>query len=133
MSSIVKVRDKAGRVYAYEQTAVWDPEKGQSRPKRRYLGRYDEATDTIIPSSGRRGRRKVGEATEPADATATTPAAIPDYSVEPESTTEEEARLRLELEAARAEAARAKEALTSALAALREAEAAIGACLTGMQ
>lgn len=58
MSTIVKIRNKkSGTIYAYEQTAKWDPEKGQARPVRKYLGRYDEETDTIIPSTGRRGRK----------------------------------------------------------------------------
>ncbi len=62
MSTIVKIRNpKTGIVYAYEQTARWDPEKGQSRPTRKYLGRYIEETGEIIQSTGKRGRPKVNK------------------------------------------------------------------------
>lgn len=59
MSTIVKIRNsKTGILYAYEQTAKWDATKKQSRPTRKYLGRVDEETNTIIPSTGRKGRPK---------------------------------------------------------------------------
>lgn len=56
---IVKYKNpKTGIIYCYESTPKWDPEKGQARPTRTYLGRWDEETQTIIPTNGRRGRRK---------------------------------------------------------------------------
>ena len=42
--SIVKYKNQSGVTYAYEQTSVYDPEKKQSRPKRKYLGRVDPET-----------------------------------------------------------------------------------------
>jgi transposase len=43
-----------GRVYAYEAENFWDPEKKQSRQKRRYLGVWDEASGQIIPKTAER-------------------------------------------------------------------------------
>ena len=57
MSSII-YRKKAGVTYAYRTEARYDAEKGYSVPKQTYLGRVDEKTGEIIPSSNQRGRRK---------------------------------------------------------------------------
>ena len=43
-----------GRTYAYEAENYWDPEKKQSRQKRRYLGVWDEATGQVIPKTSER-------------------------------------------------------------------------------
>jgi len=43
-----------GRTYAYEAENFWDPEKKQSRQKRRYLGVWDEKTGQIIPKTAER-------------------------------------------------------------------------------
>ena len=116
MSTIVKIRNKkSGAVYAYEQTARWDPEKGQSRPVRRYLGRYDEETDTIIPTSGRRGRRPSRQ-----DAPAAEPAQAAPEPAEPAQTPPS-----AELEALRAENARLRAALAEAEASARALLAAV--------
>ena len=48
MSCIVRIRDKSGRVYAFESTSYWDKEKKAPRTKRTYLGRVDE-NGNIIP------------------------------------------------------------------------------------
>ena len=56
MSCIVKYTRKNGITVAYESIAKWDPQKKQSRPIRKYLGRVDPDTGEIIPSSGKRGR-----------------------------------------------------------------------------
>lgn len=53
---IVKYKNQSGVTYAYEQTSVYDPEKKQSRPKRKYLGRVDPETGEIISTEGRKGR-----------------------------------------------------------------------------
>ena len=46
---IVKYKNpKTGITYCYESTPKWDPEKGQARPTRTYLGRWDEETQSII-------------------------------------------------------------------------------------
>lgn len=53
---IVKYKNQSGVTYAYDQTSVYDPEKKQSRPVRKYLGRVDPETGEIISTKGRRGR-----------------------------------------------------------------------------
>lgn len=54
--SIVKYKNQSGITYAYEQTSAYDPEKKQSRPIRKYLGRVDLETGEIISTKGKRGR-----------------------------------------------------------------------------
>ena len=54
--SIVKYKNQSGVTYAYEQTSSYDPERKQSRPVRKYLGRVDPETGEIIPTTGKRGR-----------------------------------------------------------------------------
>lgn len=57
--SIVKYTNKTtGAVTWYESTSHYDPETKQSRPVRKYLGREDPVTGELIPSSGKRGRKK---------------------------------------------------------------------------
>lgn len=53
MTYIVKQKIR-GRTYAYEAKNFWDPEKKQSRQKRRYLGVWDEATGQVIPKTAER-------------------------------------------------------------------------------
>jgi transposase len=53
MSYVVKQKIR-GRTYAYEAKNYWDPEKKQSRQKRRYLGVWDESTGQIIPKTSER-------------------------------------------------------------------------------
>ncbi len=53
---IVKYKNQSGVTYAYEQTSVYDAEKKQSRPVRKYLGRVDPDTGEIISTKGKRGR-----------------------------------------------------------------------------
>ena len=57
--SIVKYKNQSGVTYAYEQTSSYDPERKQSRPVRKYLGRVDPETGEIIPTTGKRGRPPV--------------------------------------------------------------------------
>ena len=54
--SIVKYKNQSGVTYAYEQTSYYDPDRKQSRPVRKYLGRVDPETGEIIPTAGKRGR-----------------------------------------------------------------------------
>lgn len=54
--AILKYANQSGVVYAYESISEWDPEKKQSRSKRKCLGRVDPDTGEIIPTSGKRGR-----------------------------------------------------------------------------
>lgn len=58
MSIVRYVNKKTGRVAVYESTSHYDPEKKQSRPIRKYLGTEDPETGELIPSSGKRGRKK---------------------------------------------------------------------------
>ena len=53
MTYIVKQKIR-GHTYVYEAENFWDPEKKQSRQKRRYLGVWDEATGQIIPKTAER-------------------------------------------------------------------------------
>ncbi len=62
--SIVKYKNQSGQVYAYEQTSFWDPEKKQSRSKRKLLGRVDPDTGEIIPTEKRRGRPKKSDSSD---------------------------------------------------------------------
>ena len=48
-------------VSLYESTSYYDPETKQSRPKRKYLGTEDPETGELIPSTGKRGRKKQDE------------------------------------------------------------------------
>lgn len=66
---IVKYKNQSGVTYAYDQTSVYDPEKKQSRPVRKYLGRVDPETGEIISTKGKRGRpSQKQESTESPDA-----------------------------------------------------------------
>ena len=65
MSIVRYTNKKTGQVMLYESTSYYDPETKQSRPKRKYLGIEDPATGELIPSSGKRGRRKAQAGGEP--------------------------------------------------------------------
>lgn len=58
MSIVKYTNKKTGVVTLYESTSHYDPETKQSRPVRKYLGREDPITGELIPSSGKRGRKK---------------------------------------------------------------------------
>lgn len=57
MSIVRYVDKKSGRVMLYESTSYYDPEKKQSRPKRKYLGVEDPVTGELIPSTKKPGRK----------------------------------------------------------------------------
>lgn len=63
--AIVKYKNQSGVTYAYESTAQWDPEKKQSRPVRKYLGKVDPETGEIIQTKGKRGRPKKENTAKP--------------------------------------------------------------------
>lgn len=97
---IVKYKNpKTGVIYCYESTPKWDPEKGQARPTRTYLGRWDEETQSIIPTNGRRGRPKKQDA--PAEGSG-----ADGSTTELAACRAELARIREELEAVKKENAR---------------------------
>ena len=56
--AIIKHKTKSGVIYCYESTPKWDPVHKQARPEKTYLGRWDEETQSIIPTTGKRGRKK---------------------------------------------------------------------------
>ena len=60
MSIVRYTNKKTGTVTLYESTSYYDPVKKQSRPKRKYLGIEDPVTKELIPSTGKRGRKKGG-------------------------------------------------------------------------
>lgn len=61
MTIVRYTNKKTGVVSLYESTSHYDPETKQSRPKRKYLGTEDPVTGELIPSSGKRGRKKQAE------------------------------------------------------------------------
>ena len=65
MSIVRYVNKDTGQVALYESTSYYDPETKQSRPKRKYLGIEDPETGELIPSSGKRGRKKKTESVTP--------------------------------------------------------------------
>lgn len=59
MASIIKKLNKqTGVTYVYESESYWDKEKKQPRSKRRLIGKIDEQTGEIVPTGGRKGRKK---------------------------------------------------------------------------
>ena len=66
MSIVRYTNKKTGIVSLYESTSYYDPETKQSRPRRKYLGTEDPETGELIPSSGKRGRKK-SEESKPAE------------------------------------------------------------------
>ena len=59
MASIIKKLNKqTGVTYVYESESYWDKEKKQPRSKRKLIGKIDEQTGEIIPTGGRKGRKK---------------------------------------------------------------------------
>ena len=66
MSIVKYTNKKTGMVAVYESTSHYDPETKQSRPVRKYLGIEDPKTGELIPSSGKRGRKKTSEGSKEA-------------------------------------------------------------------
>ena len=58
MSIVRYTNKKTGVVSLYESTSHYDPVTKQSRPIRKYLGTEDPVTKELIPSAGKRGRKK---------------------------------------------------------------------------
>lgn len=59
MASIIKKLNKqTGITYVYESESYWDKEKKQPRSRRRLIGKIDVETGEIVPTSGKRGRKK---------------------------------------------------------------------------
>ena len=59
MSIIKQYHKDTDTTYVYESTSYWDAEKGQSRSKRKVIGKVDPVTGEIVPTDGRgRGARR---------------------------------------------------------------------------
>lgn len=64
--NIIKQYDKrSGITYFYESISYWDPEKKQSRAKRKLIGKLDPETGEMIPTDGRMKKKKTAETTMP--------------------------------------------------------------------
>ena len=57
MAIIKQYHKNTDTTYVYDSVSYWDAEKGQSRSKRKLLGKLDPVTGEIIPT-GQRGRKK---------------------------------------------------------------------------
>ena len=57
MAVIKQYHKETDTTYVYDSQSYWYAEKGQSRSKRRLIGKLDPATGEIIPT-GKRGRSK---------------------------------------------------------------------------
>lgn len=57
MAIIQQYHKDTNTTYVYESISYWDAEKGQSRSKRRCIGKIDPATGEMVPT-GKRGRKK---------------------------------------------------------------------------
>ena len=61
MSIVKQYHKDTDTTYVYESESYYDPEKKQSRSRRRVIGKIDKETGEIIPT-GRRGPRKKRDA-----------------------------------------------------------------------
>lgn len=50
MSIVKQFNKKTGTTYVYESKSYWDPEKKQSRNKKKLLGKLDPVTGELIPT-----------------------------------------------------------------------------------
>ena len=57
MAIIQQYHKDTDTTYVYESLSYWDAEKGQSRSKRKCIGKIDPVTGTMVPT-GKRGRKK---------------------------------------------------------------------------
>lgn len=57
MAIVRQYHKDTNTTYVYESESYWDAEKGQSRSRRRVIGKIDPETGEVIPT-GKRGRKK---------------------------------------------------------------------------
>lgn len=79
MAIIKQYHKDTDTTYVYESISYWDASKGQSRSKRRLIGKVDPETGEIIPT-GKRGRTKKAQADQPEVTSPSDPAARSDES-----------------------------------------------------
>lgn len=63
MAIVKQYHKDTNTTYVYDSESYWDPEKKQSRSRRKVIGKIDPDTGEIIPT-GKRGRKKNEPATE---------------------------------------------------------------------
>lgn len=57
MAIIKQYHKDTNTTYVYESISYWDAEKGQSRSKRKCIGKIDPETGEMVPT-GKRGKQK---------------------------------------------------------------------------
>ena len=62
MAIVKQYHKDSNTTYVYESTSYWDAEKGQSRSKRKVIGKVDPVTGEIVPTGGRGRKKKNPEA-----------------------------------------------------------------------
>ena len=62
MAIIQQYHKDTDTTYVYESESYWVPELGQSRSRRKLLGKLDPATGEIVPCGKRGPKKKVPEA-----------------------------------------------------------------------
>ena len=65
MAIIKQYHADTDTTYVYSSEYYWDPEKKQSRSKRRVIGKIDPETGEIIPTGKRGGRPKKSTSEDP--------------------------------------------------------------------
>ena len=67
MAIVKQYHKDTDTTYVYESTSYWDAEKGQSRSRRKVIGKIDPVTGEVVPTGGR-GRKKKDPDATPAEA-----------------------------------------------------------------
>jgi len=57
-SLVYQTNKKSGVIYVYENNPYWSKEKGQSRARRKCIGKLDKETREIIPTQGRKTKQE---------------------------------------------------------------------------
>ena len=79
MAIIKQYHKDTDTTYVYDSQSYWDAEKGQSRSKRKLLGKLDPETGEIIPTGQRGRKKKEHPAEDPAQIEAKVTAATAGY------------------------------------------------------
>lgn len=66
MSIVRQYHADTNTTYVYESTSYWDKDKGQSRSKRKLIGKIDPVTGEIVPTGGRGRKKKTSAPSEAA-------------------------------------------------------------------
>ena len=79
MAIIRQYHKDTDTTYVYDSQSYWDAEKGQSRSRRKLLGKLDPKTGEIIPTGQRGRKRKEHPMEDPAQTEARVAAASAGY------------------------------------------------------